>query len=63
MVGKSIGHFALHALGVRIVSLHRSSGRVLAPKDEFLLEGGDTLVLSGKAETLALAEQLLLKGA
>ncbi len=61
-VGQSIGRFALHALGVRVVSLHRSSGRILAPKDDLLLEGGDTLVLSGKAETLALAEQLLLKG-
>ena len=62
-VGKSIGHFALHALGVRIVSLRRSTGRLLAPKDDLLFDGGDTLVLSGKAETLAIAEQLLLKGA
>ncbi len=61
-VGQSIGGFALHTLGVRVVSLHRSTGRILAPKDEFLLQGGDTLVLSGKADTLALAEQLLLKG-
>ena len=61
-IGKSIGHFALHALGVRIVSLRRSTGRLLAPKDDLLLDGGDTLVLSGKAETLAIAEQLLLKG-
>ena len=61
-VGKSIGHFALHASGVRIVSLRRSTGRLLAPKDDLLFDGGDTLVLSGKAETLAVAEQMLLKG-
>jgi CPA2 family monovalent cation:H+ antiporter-2 len=30
-------------------------------RDDTLLEGGDTLVLSGKAEALAMAEQKLLK--
>ena len=64
-VGQSLGRFALHALGVRVVSLHRSSGsgRISAPKDDLVLEGGDTLVMSGRADTLALAEQRLLKGA
>ena len=61
-VGKPLGHLALHALGVRIVSLRRGSGKSMAPTDELLFEGGDTLVLSGKAETLAVAEQKLLKG-
>jgi CPA2 family monovalent cation:H+ antiporter-2 len=62
-VSKPLGHFALHALGVRVVSLRRSSGKVVATADDTLLESGDTLVLSGKAETLAIAEQKLLKGA
>ena len=60
--GKPLGHLALHALGVRIVSLRRSGGKTVAPTDELLFEGGDTLVLSGRAETLAVAEQRLLKG-
>ena len=64
-VGQSLGRFALHALGVRVVSVHRSSGsgRISAPKDDLVLEGGETLVMSGRADTLALAEQRLLKGA
>ncbi len=62
-VGKPLGYLALHALGVRIVSLRRSSGKTITAADELLFEGGDTLVLSGKAETLAVAEQKLLKGA
>jgi len=49
-------------MGVRIVSLRRSSGIAVAVSDDTLLEGGDTLVLSGKVEPLALAEQKLLKG-
>ena len=61
-VGKPLAHFALHASGVRIVSLRRSSGKVIAPSDDALLESGDTLVLSGQAEALAIAEQKLLKG-
>ena len=61
-VGKPLSHLALHALGVRIVSLRRSGGKTIAPTDELLFEGGDTLVLSGRAETLAVAEQRLLKG-
>ena len=61
-VGKPLGHLALHALGVRIVSLRRSDGKTIAPADELLFESGDTLVLSGRAETLAVAEQKLFKG-
>ena len=61
-VGTPLAHLALHALGVRIVSLRRSSGKTVPVNDALLLESGDTLVLSGKAETLALAEQKLLKG-
>ena len=61
-VGKPLGHLALHGVGVRIVSLRRSGGKTVAPSDELLFEGGDTLVLSGKAEGLSLAEQKLLKG-
>ena len=61
-LGKTLGHMTLHALGVRVVSLRRSSGRLAGSDDETLLEDGDTLVLSGKAETLAVAEEKLLRG-
>ena len=46
----------------RVVSLRRSDGKALEPSDDTLLEGGDTLVLSGKPEALAIAEDKLLRG-
>jgi CPA2 family monovalent cation:H+ antiporter-2 len=61
-VGKPVPDFALKALGVRLVSLRRSSGKPAATGPGTLLEAGDTLVLSGLPENLALAEQQLLKG-
>ena len=61
-IGKPLGHLALHAVGVRVVSLRRADGKAAAPHDDSLFESGDTLVLSGRAESLSLAEQKLLKG-
>jgi CPA2 family monovalent cation:H+ antiporter-2 len=52
--------FALGSLGVRVLTLRRSHGALVTTDASTLLEGGDTLVLSGKAETLALAQQRLL---
>ncbi|MDP2448748.1 MAG: cation:proton antiporter [Polaromonas sp.] len=60
--GRPLGELALHATGVRVVSLRRGGGKALEALDNTLLEGGDTLVLSGKSEALALAEQKLLRG-
>ena len=60
-IGKPLGHLALHALGVRVVNLRRSSGKALLPADDTQLESGDTLVLSGVPENLAAAEQKLLR--
>ena len=60
-VGKPISYFALQALDVRVVSLRRSSGKVVAVALDPLIEEGDTLVLSGKGDMLALATQKLLK--
>jgi CPA2 family monovalent cation:H+ antiporter-2 len=59
--GRTVDSFVLGALEVRMVSLRRSNGKVVEVRDDTLLEGGDTLVLSGKAEALAMAEQKLLK--
>lgn len=61
-LGKSVGHLALHAVGVRVVSLRRSNGKTVALSDDTALEEGDTLVLSGKPEVLAVAEQKLMRG-
>ena len=60
--GRPLASFALAALGVRIVSLRRSQGKVVAITDDTAINAGDTLVLSGKADALTLAEQRLLAG-
>jgi len=60
--GKPLASLVLHAAGVRVVSLRRSDGKALKPLDDTLLEEGDTLVLSGTPEALAVAEDKLLRG-
>jgi CPA2 family monovalent cation:H+ antiporter-2 len=62
-VGCSLASFALQDLQVRVLSLRRSHGKPTPADASTLIEASDTLVLSGKAEALALAEQRLLKGA
>ncbi|MFO1340816.1 MAG: cation:proton antiporter [Burkholderiaceae bacterium] len=61
-VGSSLADLALHALQVNVVSVRRADGRTVTPSDELKLAGGDTLVLAGLPETLALAESKLLTG-
>lgn len=61
-LGKTLGSLALPAIGVRVVSLRRGNGQASPVADEAVLAGGDTLVLSGQAPALALAEEKLLGG-
>ena len=58
--GKPMADLALHAVGVTPVSVRRATGAVTKPDDTLVLGGGDTLVLSGLPEPLALAEAKLL---
>ncbi|WP_332814804.1 cation:proton antiporter domain-containing protein [Ramlibacter sp.] len=60
--GRRLGHFAFHAMGVRVVSVRRANGRSAPLDGDPSLEGGDTVVLSGKPEALAVAEEKLLAG-
>jgi CPA2 family monovalent cation:H+ antiporter-2 len=60
--GMSLADLALHAVGVQVVSVRRSSGGVVAARDDLVLGVGDTLVLSGLPEALSLAETKLLNG-
>lgn len=60
-IGKMLGALGLGAFGVRVVSL-RSQGKPAPFTDHTLLHEGDTLVLSGKATALALAEDKLVTG-
>ena len=59
-VGRTLAAQALHAVGVTVVSVRRASGAVVRPEETLVLAAGDTLVLSGKPEPLALAEGRLL---
>lgn len=59
-VGQPLAKLALHAVGVEVVSIRRASGAVIKPDDQTQLAAGDTLVLSGLPEPLALAEGKLL---
>lgn len=59
-VGKLLSDFDLQALGVRVVSLRRSHGKMVPLSEDPAMGDGDTLVLSGKAEALAMATELLL---
>jgi CPA2 family monovalent cation:H+ antiporter-2 len=61
--GKPLGAFDLPGMGVRVVSLRHSNGKISPFSDSMVLVDGDTLVLSGKAECLSLAEQRLIEGA
>jgi monovalent cation:H+ antiporter-2, CPA2 family len=62
-VDRALGEQALSGRGVTVVSLRRASGAVLKPDDALALKAGDTLVLSGLPERLALVEAALLKPA
>ncbi len=61
-VGKRISHLTIQSTEVRIVSLRREGGKVVSIALDPVIEDGDTLVLSGKTESLLLAEQKLLRG-
>ncbi|OGB35326.1 MAG: potassium transporter [Burkholderiales bacterium RIFCSPLOWO2_12_FULL_61_40] len=60
--GQTLGQFAFQSLNVRVVSLRRHNGKSCDPTRGTVLESGDTLVLSGRADALMQAEQRLLKG-
>jgi monovalent cation:H+ antiporter-2, CPA2 family len=59
-LGRTLADLALHAVGVQVVSLRPASGPVHEGHEGRVLAAGDTLVLSGLPEALALAEQKLL---
>lgn len=61
-IGQAISHFSLPSVGVQIVNLRRSDGKVVPIAQDPLIEDGDTLVLSGRAEALTVATHILLRG-
>ena len=61
-LGKPLAALNFHAMGVRLVNLRRANGKTEAVSEDTELQMNDTLVLSGTARTLAIAEEKLLKG-
>jgi CPA2 family monovalent cation:H+ antiporter-2 len=61
-LGSTLERLALHGMGVRLVQLRRHQGHAAPLSDDTVIEEGDTLVLSGKPEALAMATEKILKG-
>ena len=60
-LGRQVKDLAFHAIGVRVVNLRRVHGQAVNVRDDTELQAADTLVLSGKAPALAVAEEKLLR--
>jgi len=60
-VGRPLGELALPRMGVQVASVRLATGQVVPADDALVLGIGDTLVLSGLPEPLAMAEALLLR--
>ncbi len=61
-LGRLLSRAVLDFGDVRVVSLRRSNGKPVDPAVDPSLQDGDTLVLSGRPEALAIAEEKLLRG-
>ncbi len=61
-INHQLGQVALTAIPVRIVSFKRTDGQSVSADENTVLKEGDILVLSGRAEALAIAEERLLRG-
>ena len=61
-LGKKLKDLAFHAMGVRAVNLRRANGQTEPVNDDTELQANDAWVLSGTSQTLAVAEEKLLRG-
>jgi monovalent cation:H+ antiporter-2, CPA2 family len=61
-IGQTLESLALHAVGVRIVNLRRFDGQTSVINEATILQANDVLVINGKPEALALAEEKLMRG-
>ena len=60
VLGQRLGEAGLASMGVLVVGLRRANGRMVSVSDALELQAGDTLVLYGLPEVLALAESRLV---
>jgi CPA2 family monovalent cation:H+ antiporter-2 len=61
-LGRTVADLNFHAMGIRLVNLRRANGKTEVLQDQTELQMNDTLVLSGTVQTLAVAQDKLLKG-
>ncbi len=59
--GQPLSVLDMTGLGIGVASVRRTDGAVVHASDALLMQGGDTLVLSGTPASLALAEERLLR--
>jgi len=61
-VGRSLGEMALDELDVSVSAIRRRNIRAIEPSDDMRFQPGDVVVLCGRPDGLAVAEERLLKG-
>ncbi|MBI2306629.1 MAG: cation:proton antiporter [Rhodocyclales bacterium] len=61
-VGHELAELALAELGVTVSAVRRRNIRAMEPSDELRFQEGDVVVLFGRPDGLAVAEERLLKG-
>ena len=61
-IGRTLGDLAIREAGVEVTAVRRRDIKTQEPSADTLFEAGDVVVLLGVPETLALAEEKLLKG-
>ena len=59
--GKNLDDLLLHTYKVKVISLRRTNGDIRSPNENPILQGLDTLVISGLPESIALVEAKLSK--
>ncbi len=62
VIGRHLNELSTLLPHTSIIKLRQRNGVNLPPQSDVVLSEGDTLVISGTAETLALAEETLLRG-
>ena len=61
-VGRTLGEFDLGELGVTVSAVRRRNIRAMEPSDDLCFQESDVVVLFGRPDGLAVAEERLLKG-
>ena len=59
MAGQALGDMLVQLGELRAISLRLPTGTPATPENEIVLQGGEVLLLSGRPEALARAEQAL----